>query len=65
MPVTLRHAAVVDHEEVDLKIFCACPRDGVVLGPNELDHLDDQVLYLHKLQNRLEVLKIKGNKFKE
>ena len=35
------------------------------VGNNELDSLEYNIKYLNGLQNNLEVLKIKGNKFKE
>ena len=35
------------------------------VGNNELESLDDTIKYLNGLKNNLEVLKIKGNKFKE
>lgn len=45
-PVTLRHAAVVDHEEVDLEVVGAGPPDVVVLGADEVDHLDTAAVAL-------------------
>ena len=36
--VTLSHAAVVHHEEVDLQVLGAGPLDLVVLRPDELHH---------------------------
>ena len=44
VPVALRHAAVVHHEEVDLQLVGAGPPDVVVLRPNEVDHLDTATL---------------------
>ena len=38
VPVPLRHAGVVDHEEVDLKTVCTSPLYLVVVGAYELDH---------------------------
>ena len=38
MPVPLRHAGVVDHEEVDLKTVCTSPLNLVVVSAYELDH---------------------------
>ena len=38
--MALRHTAVVDHEEVDLEVVGAGPPDVVVLGADEVDHLD-------------------------
>ena len=35
------------------------------VGNNELDSLEYNIKYLYGLKNNLEVLKIKGNKFKE
>ena len=35
------------------------------IGSNELDHHDESIRYLKTLDNNLEVLKIKGNKFKD
>ena len=40
MPVPLRHAGVVHHEEVHLKTVCASPLYLVVVGANELDHFN-------------------------
>ena len=38
VPVSLRHAGVVDHEEVDLKTVCTSPLNLVVVSAYELDH---------------------------
>ena len=38
--VSLSHAAVVHHEEVDLQLVGAGPPDVVVLRPDEMNHLD-------------------------
>jgi len=38
VPVSLRHAGVVDHEEVDLKTVCTSSLNLVVVGAYELDH---------------------------
>ena len=38
VPVPLRHAGVVDHEEVDLKTVCTSSLYLVVVGAYELDH---------------------------
>ena len=45
-PVPLGHAAVVDHEEVDLELVGAGAGDGVVLRPYELHHLHTAALAL-------------------
>ena len=45
-PVPLGHAAVVDHEEVDLELVGAGAGDGVVLRPYELHHLHAAALAL-------------------
>ena len=42
----LGHAAVVDHEEVDLELVGAGAGDGVVLRPYELHHLHAAALAL-------------------
>ena len=42
--VSLSHAAVVHHEEVDLQLVGAGPPDVVVLGPYEVNHLDTATL---------------------
>ena len=44
MPVSLSHAAVVHHEEVDLQLVSAGPPDVVVLRPDEVNHLDTATL---------------------
>jgi len=44
MSMTLCHTRVVHHEEVNLKIVCTCSLDLVMIGPNELDHLDTAAL---------------------
>ena len=46
LPVALRHAAVVDHEEVDLEGVSAGAPDVVVLSAYEVDHLDTASLAL-------------------
>ena len=46
LPVPLRHAAVVDHEEVDLEGVSASAPDVVVLSAYEVDHLDTASLAL-------------------
>ena len=37
---------MVDHEEVDLEVVCAGPPDVVVLGADEVDHLDTAAVTL-------------------
>ena len=44
--MALRHTAVVDHEEVDLEVVGAGPPDVVVLGADEVDHLDTAAVAL-------------------
>ena len=44
VPVSLRHTAVVHHEEVDLQLVGAGPPDVVVLRPDEVNHLDTATL---------------------
>ena len=44
VPVALRHAAVVHHEEVDLQLLGAGPPDVVVLRPYEVNHLHTATL---------------------
>ena len=38
VPVALRHAGIIDHEEVDLKMLWASSSNLVVVSPYELDH---------------------------
>ena len=40
VPVALRHAGMVHHEEVHLKMLGAGPPDLVMVRANVLDHLD-------------------------
>ena len=40
VPVPLRHAGVVHHEEVHLKTVCTSPLYLVVVGANELNHFN-------------------------
>ena len=42
--MSLRHAAVVHHEEVYLQLVGAGAPDVVVLRPNEVNHLDTATL---------------------
>ena len=44
VPVPLRHAGVVNHEEVDLKTVCTSPLNLVVVSPYELDHFHTAAL---------------------
>lgn len=46
MSVSLRHTAVVHHEEVDLKLVSAGPPDVVVLRPYEVNQLHTAALAL-------------------
>ena len=44
MPVSLSHASMIHHEEVDLKTVSAGPLDLVMLCSNELNHLHTTAL---------------------
>ena len=45
-PVSLCHASMIDHEEVDLEVVCAGSGDGVVFCSYELNHLHTAALTL-------------------